>query len=120
MNRSRDVDSALAHGRREYADVLAALDGWDRGAAIFTQTGGMCAALQMRLETGYLVLVTEADDPLAWSRADHASWGVGVYAGPEGAGEALIFDVTGDPSLEGLLRLMRRVLGSPALEPGPA
>ena len=66
--------AAMAHGAAQYADVITALD--EAGLpTVFTQTGGMCAALEMTLETGGHVLVTDAEDTLAWDRGQHAAVG---------------------------------------------
>jgi hypothetical protein len=71
-------DETMAWGARQYQDVLDAL------AAVgldgeFTQTGGMCAALQVTLDGGYYLLFTDQDDTLAWSRAEHEGWCVGLF-----------------------------------------
>ena len=70
--------AAMAHGAAQYADVIAALD--EAGLpTVFTQTGGMCAALEITLETGGHVLITDTEDTLAWDRGQHAGWGFGLY-----------------------------------------
>lgn len=63
-------------GESRYTDALDELSRF--GPAVFTQTGGMCAALELTLERGYL-LVTDVDDSLPWSRAWTQGWGVGFY-----------------------------------------
>lgn len=71
-------DETMAWGARQYTDVLATLR--EHGLpAEFTQTGGMCAALEVQLENGNTLLITDADDYLSWARAEHAGWGVGLY-----------------------------------------
>lgn len=71
-------DEAMRYGAAQYADVIQAL--WKAGfRASFTQTGGMCAALEVRLETGASLLITDAEDALCWDRLDHCGWGVGMY-----------------------------------------
>lgn len=69
---------ALAVGAAEYRDVLEALveAGFD---AEFTQTGGMCAAIEISLGSGRCLLLTDRDDPLSWKRDDHDGWRVGLY-----------------------------------------
>jgi len=42
------VDEAMAVGTARYADVIAALDAAGL-PTVFTQTGGMCAALEVTL-----------------------------------------------------------------------
>lgn len=104
-------EQALAVGRTRYRDALDGLA--DAGlSATFTQTGGMNAALQVQLETGHALLVTDAEDPLSWDRAEHRGWGVGLYPpdAPGADGECLAFDRTDDGSVEALVPLAHRVL----------
>ena len=61
-----------------YQDVLDRLAAAGLPAA-FTQTGGMCAALEVQLETGHTLLITDADDTLAWDRREHEGWRVGLF-----------------------------------------
>lgn len=106
-------EQTMALGQAEYQDVLDELT--EAGLpATFIQTGGMNAALEVRLDGGWMVLITEADDSLAWSRAEHRDWGAAVYA-PEGAydGEVLAAEVT-DGSIAGLRRLVEELLRAAA------
>lgn len=73
-------EETMQAGAARYGDVTEMLRRDFGVAATFTQTGGMCAAIEMMLETGAMVLVTSADDSLPWDRAALTSWGVGVYA----------------------------------------
>jgi len=100
-------EETMAFGAAEYADVLAAL----RAAgfpAQFTQTGGMSAAIESVLDGGGRLLVTDAEDALAWSRADHQGWAVGVYPPGESA-DPRGFAETSDGSLGGLVQLIAQV-----------
>jgi len=78
MTRANSVDEAMAVGTARYADVIAA-----HGAAglprVFTQTGGLSAALEVTLETGQHLLITDAEDSLSWVRGVERGWGVGRY-----------------------------------------
>lgn len=106
-----DYDTTMAIGRSRYQDVLDRLTATGLPAA-FTQTGGMCAALEVTLETGHTLLVTDAEDPLSWDREEHTGWGVGLYT-PDQAdtdGECLAFDNTPDGSVTALLPLIQHVL----------
>jgi hypothetical protein len=107
-------EQTMALGQAEYQDVLDELTGAGLPAT-FTQTGGMNAALEVRLDGGWTVLITEADDSLAWSRAEHRDWGAALYA-PEGAydGEVLAAEVTDDGSMAGLRRLVEALLRAAA------
>jgi hypothetical protein len=71
-------DETMAWGAQQYQDVLDALAevGLD---GEFTQTGGMCAALQVTLDGGYYLLFTDKEDTLAWSRVEHEGWYVGLF-----------------------------------------
>lgn len=69
-------DATLTVGASPYQDVLQVLReaGLD---ATFIQTGGMNAALEVMLEGGSTLLVTDAEDSLAWNRKEHEGWGWG-------------------------------------------
>lgn len=70
-------DEQLRRGAAEYQDALDVLSHAGFPCA-FTQTGGMNAAIEVRLERGWL-LVTDVDDALPWSREFLRGWGVGYY-----------------------------------------
>ena len=107
-------DAAMARGQAVYQDVLDALAG--RGmAGVFIQTGGMCAAREVRLETGHTLLLTDATEPLSWHRCDHDGWGVGTYAAEDSYEAQLVDgpavdDSTEDGTVGGLLALIDGVL----------
>jgi len=106
-------DEAMAIGASRYADVLETLreEGLPAG---FTQTGGMCAAIEVHLEGGHTLLVTDAEDCLAWDRDSHRGWGVGLYRpASEYDDGPLRFEEDEDGSLSALLPLVRRVLLAP-------
>ncbi len=101
-------EETMAVGAAEYADVLDGL----RGAgfpALFTQTGGMNAAIESVLEGGGRLLATDAEDALAWSRADHQAWAVGAHAPGEGA-DPTRFVTSVDGGVAALIPLVRRAL----------
>jgi hypothetical protein len=107
-------EAVMALGAARYADVLAALDKAGL-TAVFTQTGGMCAALEITLDNGQHLLVTDGDDTLAWDRDRHAGWGVGLY--PRDDDEAydeghLAYGSTSRSDSAALLDLVRQVLRS--------
>ena len=106
-------EEAMEVGAHRYRDVLDALAGAGL-AAQFTQTGGMCAAIEAVLESGRVLLVTDAEDTLSWDRGAHRGWGVGVYR-PDGDGGylddgPLVYDSAQDGSITVLLTLVARVL----------
>lgn len=109
--------AAMAHGAAQYADVITALAD-DGLPTVFTQTGGMCAALEITLETGGHVLVTDAEDTLAWNRDQHAGWGVGLYPRDNDTHEetydsgSLAYGTISDSDTPALLRLVHDVLCS--------
>lgn len=100
-------EETMRHRAAEYADAVAAL----RAAgfpARFTQTGGMNAAIESVLDGGGRLRVTDRDDSLAWSRAEHRGWAVGVYPPGESV-DPLAFGGTADGGCDGLLALVGRV-----------
>jgi len=111
------MDDAMAVGATRYADVIATLN--DAGLpTVFTQTGGMCAALEVTLEAGQHLLITDAEDSLSWERGEQRGWGVGRYVTDSEYDDGpLAFADSDDRSTEALLGLVREVLGS-ARRPG--
>ncbi len=106
-----DYPTTMTIGASRYQDVLDVLReaGLD---ATFTQTGGMNAALEVMLDGGHTLLITDAEDSLAWDREEHQGWGVGLYP-PDQAntdGECLAFDSTDDGSARRLPELAWQVL----------
>lgn len=98
----------MRHGAAEYADAVAALRAGGFPAR-FTQTGGMNAAIESVLDGGGRLLVTDRDDSLAWSRAEHRGWAVGVYPPGEGADPTRFLE-SADGSTVALLPLVERAL----------
>ncbi len=103
--------STMQVGAARYQDVLDGLraSGWP---ATFTQTGGMCAALEVMLDGGHTLLITDAEDSLSWDREEHRGWGVGLYP-PDQAntdGDCLAFGSTEDAAVPALLPLVEQVL----------
>ena len=72
-------EETMAIGQAQYQDVIDRLTaaGWP---TVFTQTGGMNAALEVMLDGGFSLLITDAFDSLAWARDEHEGWTVGLYA----------------------------------------
>lgn len=100
---------AMTYGAQAYADAIDALT--QRGLpTVFTQTGGMCAALEATIEGGYL-LITDFEGPLEWDRADHEGWLVGLYLGEED--EARRYKDSRASDVETLLELVDAALRSP-------
>ncbi|MDP9431570.1 MAG: hypothetical protein M3P91_02290 [Actinomycetota bacterium] len=98
-------------GQGRYQDVLDLLADAGFGAT-FTQTGGMNAALEVLLDSGHILLITDAEDSLSWDRDEHRGWGVGLYP-PDQAntdGERLAFESTEQSEAEALLPLVHEVL----------
>lgn len=98
---------ALEYGTKQYADVFALLA--DHGfQASFTQTGGMCAAIELYVDEDRFALVTEDDGPLEWERSEHRGWAVGVYEKAD-TSDAVIFETVPDDSPAALLTLLASV-----------
>lgn len=102
-------EETMAWGADQYRDVLARLES-EGLPAHFTQTGGMCAAIEIQLETGHTLLVTDAEDTLSWARAEHAGWGVGLYEPGEDSDAPLAFGSVADSGLQALLTLVGDVM----------
>ena len=102
---------AMTRGRGQYRDVLAALAGAGVFAE-FTQTGGMCAAIDAVLDGGAVLLVTDAEDTLAWERSEHHGWYVVLWPrGYEDSDAAPLAEASAeDGSVPALLALVADVL----------
>jgi hypothetical protein len=101
----------MRHGAAQYADVIRALN--EAGLpSEFTQTGGMCAAILVKLEDGRTLLITDAEDTLSWDRQDHDGWGVGLYAQCDSDDLPALYQQTAPSDLGSLLNLIREVLES--------
>lgn len=101
-------EETMRCGAAEYADAVDAL----RAAgfpAEFTQTGGMNAAIESVLDGGGRLLVTDAEDSLAWCRAEHVGWAVGAFPPGEGV-DPRGFGTTEDGRVPALMALVARVL----------
>jgi hypothetical protein len=104
-------EETMRYGAAQYADVIAALNRCGLPAE-FTQTGGMCAAIEVTLEAGYYLLLTDRDDTLAWERRKHEGWFVGLYEPEERrtADGPLRYAESSDGSAEAALALVAEVL----------
>lgn len=102
-------ERAMLAGALEYYDVINHLDS-EGLPTTFIQTGGMNAALQVQLVSGPVLLITDQEDSLAWVRAEHRGWGVGLYASETSEAGAIRFRSTEESSLDGLLEAIREVL----------
>ena len=106
-------EETMALGAERYRDVTDALVGAGLEAE-FTQTGGMCAAIEAVLDGGRVLLITDADETLAWDRQEHQGWGVGLYRPDDDGGYLddgpLAYESAEDGSLPTLLALVKRVL----------
>jgi hypothetical protein len=112
MEYSGSNREAMQVGHDQYVDVIAALDAAGLPTS-FTQTGGMNAALEVLLETGQYLLITDAGDSLSWNREQQHGWGVGRYAaGEAGAdGPEVYAEDEESVAIEALFVLVRGVLG---------
>ncbi|MDM7488685.1 hypothetical protein QT969_10320 [Rhodococcus sp. CSLK01-03] len=94
----------MEYGARQYEDVLALLA--EHGyRAHFTQTGGMCPAIEVAVNEERYALITDADGPLSWEREDHRGWAVGVYEF-EDSSDPVVFETAEESSLEALMSLL--------------
>ena len=105
-------EQTMALGRSQYEDAIDELTAAGLPTS-FTQTGGMNAALEVRLDGGFALLVTDAEDSLSWARAEHAGWAVTLYAADQAYdGDCLAFGSTPESSVAALRDLVQRVLRS--------
>lgn len=109
MGTMMSYDDTMAWGAEQYRDVLTRLEA-EGLPATFTQTGGMCAAIEVQLETGHTLLITDAEDTLSWARAEHEGWGVGLYEPGEDSDGAMAFGQVPDGDVEALLGLVGDVM----------
>ncbi len=77
----------------------------------FLHTGGGCTALQVRCAPGRHLLITDAQDSLAWSRDAQQGWAVGAYR-DDAAEEPESLHTTNDSTTAALLTLVRHTLCS--------
>ena len=106
-----DYETTMKLGQATYQDAIDALTAAGLPTE-FTQTGGMNAALLVTLEAGWTVLITDADESLAWYRDEHQGWGVGLYEpdDEDGSHECVAFATTEDGAVTELLGLVRKIL----------
>ncbi len=105
-------DDATAFGARQYWDVLQLLTRAGLQADFVVDDDGG-AAVQIQLDSGQTLLVTEVDGPLPRLREDHRSWGVSLHRtrrGPDEEGPAAWDGSQDDGSLKALLPLVSGVL----------
>jgi hypothetical protein len=102
-------DETMTYGAEQYADVIETL-GLSGLPCAFTQTGGMCAAMLVKLEGGRTLLITDAEDTLSWNRADQQGWGVGLYAHCDSDDLPLLYQQTAESDIGSLLNLIQDVL----------
>lgn len=103
-------EETMSLGVKEYLDVLARLTNEGLPAELI-QTGGMCAAIEVHLETGHMLLITDASDTLSWARAEHECWGSWLVRA--GGGTRMALWRTGRPfvsDVESLLILVGGVI----------
>lgn len=109
MSRTMTYAETMAWGADQYRDVLDRLDG-EGMPANFTQTGGMCAAIEVQLETGHTLLITDAEDSLAWAREEHDGWGAGLYEAGEHTDGPLAYGQVPENDVQALMVLLGDVM----------
>lgn len=105
----KQYEARMQAGEREYVDVQTVLTSLGLPAK-FTQTGGMNAAIEVQLETGAHLLITDAEDSLCWRRAEQCGWGVGLYLDPERDDGPERFESSESNDIETLISLIKAVL----------
>lgn len=103
-------EQTMALGQERYQDVIDGLSAAGLPAS-FTQTGGMNAALEVLLDGGHSLLITDFEDSLSWSREEHSGWSVGLYGPAEQYdGQAVAFADTTGSDLSALRAVIEQVL----------
>jgi len=105
----QQYEAQMHAGKGEYGDVLAELTSLGLPAE-FTQTGGLNAAIEVQLETGAHLLITDTEDSLSWRRADQHGWSVGLYLDPERDDGPEQFESSEANDVETLVTLIKTVL----------
>lgn len=121
-----DYATTMTLGQAQYQVVLDLLAAAGL-AGTFTQTGGMNAALEVVLDGGHTLLITDGEDALPWNRVEHRGWAVGLYP-PDRAntdGQCVTFDSTEDGGgvgapAAGRVRAERLPPAGPLTATGPA
>lgn len=112
-------EETMALGQAHYQDVIDELAAAGLPAT-FTQTGGMNAALEVLLDGGHALLITDAEDSLSWARSEQDGWGVGLYArGEQYDGQILAAASVGTSDTGSLLQLIHAVLAEAVRVTGP-
>lgn len=100
-------EEEMRRGAAEYSDVLAGLAAAGYNAE-FTQTGGMCFAIQVHLNSASYALITDKEEILAPTRDGHRGWSIGIYD-LQDPSDPIRFESTDDGTLAGLLTLAATV-----------
>jgi len=103
--------AALANGAKQYAGALDALS--QAGfSPVFTQTGGMCAAIEVA-RSNRSVLITDEDGPLPWDSTELHIWCVGLYERSDTDREPIAIVTTPDNSNDVLVSTVRELFARP-------
>lgn len=102
-------EETMAWGADQYRDVIDTLNA-EGLPATFIQTGGMNAGIEVQLKTGDTLLITDGEDSLAWVRADHEGWWVGLTQAGDHTDGPLRYGQVADGGVSALLALVREVL----------
>lgn len=109
-----NYEETMALGQAQYQEVIDQLNASGL-PTVFTQTGGMNAALEVMLDGGYTLLVTDAEDSLSWSRVEQQGWGVGLYApADQYDGECVAAATADDQDVASLMAVIDKVLRTAA------
>lgn len=101
-------EEEMRRGASEYQDILDQLAAAGY-VAEFTQTGGMCFAIRVRLDGAVYALITDKDEVLAPVRTDHRGWSIGIYESRDPS-DPIRYESTTDGTPHGLLVLATSTL----------
>jgi hypothetical protein len=95
---------------RDYRSVCERLSERFGSAFEIASTGGGCYAIAAALETGDLVLITDASDATLNPSAETDGFGVGVYAETEQGNEQVVYVANADATCDEIPDLLERAI----------
>ena len=95
---------------RDYRSVCERLTERFGTAFEISSTGGGCYAIAATLETGDLVLVTDANDATLNPLTETGGFGVGIYAETEEGNEQVVYVADPDAACDEIAPLLARAI----------
>ena len=102
-------EETMASIKAQYQDVIDELTTAGLPTT-FASVGGLNVGLEVRLDVGHVLLVTDAAGSLPSSRAEHDGWAVALFPSELGySGEMVAGDASAVSSVAGLRALVDRL-----------